>query len=189
MNAVLKLHDAAALRIERAGRPVLTTLARFTFAATLLFYFWASASTKLGDGVAGIFQPALGAYAQIFPRALEMAGYDPGQLAFWMHLTVLAGTWAELLLPALLVLGLATRLSALGMIGFVLVQTATDLFGHGALGDPATLGGWFDRMPDAQILDQRLVWITILMVPAMFGGGPLSLDALLRRRLQQPVPA
>jgi len=183
MNRLIQLHDSIfALLQARLAGPLLTTLARFTFAATLLFYFWGSATTKVGDGAAGVFMPSIGAYAQIFPRMLEMTGYDPGQLAYWQHLIVLAGTWAEFLLPALLVLGLATRLSALGMIGFVLLQTATDLVGHGALGDPATLGAWFDRMPDAQILDQRLVWVTLLAIPALLGGGPLSFDALLRRR-------
>jgi len=171
---------------KAASIPVLTTAARFTFAATLLVYFWTSALTKLGDGVTGLFRPSTGAYAQIFPRAFDMAGYDTSQLAAWQHLIVLAGTWAEFLFPALLVLGLATRPAAWAMIGFVTVQTLTDLFGHGVWNDPLTLGAWFDRMPDAQILDLRLVWITLLLIPAMLGGGPLSLDALLRRRAPTP---
>lgn len=119
---------------------------------------------------------------------MERAGFDAGQLATWQHLTVLAGTWAELLLPALVLIGLATRLAALGMIGFVIVQTATDLVGHGALGDPAAFGAWCDRPPDAPILDQRLLWIALLSVPAVLGAGPLSVDGWLRRQAR-PVQA
>ncbi|MEX5727222.1 putative oxidoreductase [Rhodovulum iodosum] len=163
---------------------VLPTLARFTFAATLLVYFWASAHTKLGDGLGGLIMPSLGAYAQIFPRAMEAANYDVSQLGAWHRAVVVAGTAAEFVLPLLLVLGLATRLAALGMIGFVVVQTLTDLIGHGALTQPETLGAWFDRMPTAPILDQRLIWITLLSVPLLLGGGPLSLDRVIARRAQ-----
>lgn len=183
MNQIVSLYIQGAERIEaRVAQPVLTSLARITFATTLLIYFWGSALTKLGDGPLGWLRSDLGAYVQIFPRAMEASGFDPDALAAWQQAVVLAGTWAELLLPLLLLLGLATRLAALGMIGFVLVQTATDLVGHGALADPATLGAWFDRMPDAAILDQRLIWITVLAIPALLGGGPVSVDAWLRRR-------
>ncbi|WP_341540297.1 DoxX family protein [Rhodovulum euryhalinum] len=140
--------------------------------------------TKIGDGPLGLFSPALGAYAQIFPRAMAAAGFDASQLAPWQHGIVMAGTWTELLLPALVVVGLVTRLAALGMIGFVIVQTATDLVGHGALADPAALGAWFDRSPDAPILDQRLIWIALLSIPAVLGGGPMSVDGWLKRRAQ-----
>jgi putative oxidoreductase len=42
------------------------------------------------------------------------------------------------------------------MIGFIIVQSLTDIFGHGA--DAATIGGWFDRASDALILDH---WLSI----------------------------
>ncbi|MZR14155.1 DoxX family membrane protein [Maritimibacter sp. DP07] len=166
-------------RLDAAGPPVLGTLARLTFSLTLAGYFWASALTKLeGAGL------SLNAYAQIFPRAMEAAGYDVTQLTLFHTVIVAAGTLAEFILPALLVLGLATRLAALGMIGFIIVQTLTDLIGHGALSQPATLGGWFDRVPDSAILDQRLLWVTMLLVPVFTGPGPLSLDRLIARRAQ-----
>jgi putative oxidoreductase len=38
----------------------LSLIARFLFAAILMTYFWVSGLTKLGDGVFGLFQPALG---------------------------------------------------------------------------------------------------------------------------------
>ena len=183
MKALVRLSDRLGQRAEAAlGPAVLPSLARFTFAATLLIYYWKSGLTKLDGGLTGLVSLSLGAYAQIFPRAMAAAGYDASQLAGWQHAVVIAGTWAEFLLPALLLIGLFTRLAAVGMIGFVLVQTATDLVGHGALSDPAALGAWFDRAPDAPILDHRLLWVTVLAIPALMGGGPLSVDALLRRR-------
>jgi len=77
------------------------------------------------------------------------------------------------------------------MIGFVAVQSLTDLYGHGGIAHAETLGAWFDRVPDAAILDQRLFWVILLLVPVMKGAGPLSLDRVLRnapsaRRAFQP---
>lgn len=181
MHALLTLHNAIFDRIESAGDRLLPVLARFAFAATLLVYYWTSAVTKLGDGPLGLLRPSVGAYAQIFPRQLEAAGYDASQLSVLHWAVTVAGTWAEFLLPALIVLGLATRLAALGMIGFVLLQSLTDIYGHG-LTDPGTIGGWFDRMPDGAILDQRLLWLSLLVLLVVKGAGALSLDAALRRR-------
>ena len=113
---------------------------------------------------------------------MEAAGYDVSQLGFFHWAVVLAGTWAEFLLPLLIVLGLFTRLAALGMIGFVVMQSLTDLYGHGAISEPATLGAWFDKAPDAVILDQRALWVFLLLVLVVKGAGALSLDALLSRR-------
>ena len=168
--------------------PLLPLLARFLFAAVLLIYFWRSALTKIGDGAFGIFQPSAGAYGQIFPRAFEAAGYDPSQMSFFQTLVVLAGTWAEFLLPALVLLGLLTRLASLGMIGFIVVQSLTDLYGHGGIQYAETLGGWFDSNPGGVVLDQRALWVFLLMVPALMGGGVLSLDRLVFRE-SRPLPA
>jgi putative oxidoreductase len=169
-------------RIDRTGDAALPLVARFTFAAVLAGYFWASALTKIGDGIFGIFQPSLGAYAQIFPQAMEAVSYDVSQLGLWHWAVVTAGTLTEFVLPALLILGLATRLAALGMIGFVVVQSLTDIVGHGA--DASTIGAWFDRMPDSLILDQRLLWMVLFVTLVLKGAGPLSLDRLLARRLE-----
>jgi putative oxidoreductase len=168
---------------------LLPLLARFLFAAILLPYFWVSGLTKLGDGVLGIFQPSVGAYAQIFPRAMEAVTYDVSQLSIWHTLVVLAGTWAEFALPVLILLGLFTRAAALGMIGFVAVQSLTDLFGHGGLEHAATLGAWFDKMPDGVILDQRALWVFLLLVLAIKGAGALSLDSVLFRNAPWARPA
>lgn len=180
MTALLSAYDRLVAGLDRAAPVLLPSLARFVFAATLLVYFWTSALTKLGDGLLGIVQPSLGAYAQIFPKAMEAAGFDPGQLGLFHWAVVVAGTLAEFILPLLIVVGLFTRLAALGMIGFVTVQSLTDLYGHGGITHEGTLGAWFDGAPDALILDQRVFWVFVLTYLVLRGAGPLSLDRVLR---------
>ena len=138
---------------------LLPLLARFTFGAVLALYFWASALTKLGDGFFGF----------LFPSALGL----------WHWAVVTAGTWAEFILPLTILIGLFTRLSAPGMIGFIVVQSLTDLYGHGLAGDAKFIGGWFDRIPDAMLMDQRLLWVFPLLVLFIKGAGALSVDRAL----------
>ena len=89
------------------------------------------------------------------------------------------------LLPTLIVLGLFTRIAALGMIGFTIVQSFVDIAYHGV--DMTTVGAWFDRFSDAAILDQRALWIFLLLYLVAHGPGRCSLDALLAaRRDRQP---
>jgi putative oxidoreductase len=160
----------------------MTTLARFLFAAVLLVYYWNSASLKLGDGVLGFLHPSDGAYIQIFPRVFEAAGYDVSKLGLYHWAFVTAGMWAEFLLPFLILVGLFTRAAALGMIGFVTLQSLTDLYGHGGIADPKVLGGWFDGAPGGMVLDQRAFWVFVLAYLVLRGGGPLALDRLIGRR-------
>lgn len=171
MTLIRTVHERAALVLDRSADWLLPSLARLVFAAVLLGYFWASAMTKLD----GPITPSMGAYAQIFPKAFEAVGYDVGQMGLWQRLIVLAGAWAEFVLPALILLGLLTRLAALGMMGFVLVQSLTDIHGHGAAS-----GAWFDRASDALILDQRAFWMLLLAVLVLKGAGPISADRFLR---------
>lgn len=168
---ILTLHSRAAARLSAGAPEILPLAARAVFAGVLLTFFWRSGLTKLGDG---LFSPSDGAYVQIFPRAMEAAGYDTGQLGAFHTAVVLAGTWAEFALPFLLVAGLFTRLAALGMAGFVVMMSLTDIFGHGVGG--ADLGAWFDATPYALILDQRALWLLLLAVPALLGPGRFSLD-------------
>ena len=173
MTGHATLYNRTTTAVDRFGDSLLPLLARACFAAVLLMYFWTSGLTKLD----GVFTPSLGGYAQIFPRAMEAAGYDISQMGPLRWLIVLAGSWAELVLPALIVLGLATRLAAFGMIGFVVVQSLTDIIGHAA--GPATIGAWFDAASDALILDQRALWVFVLLTLVLKGAGPLSLDRVL----------
>lgn len=183
MHALVTIHNAVFGLVEKAGTWVLPLAARFVFAATLLLYYWNSGLTKLGDGILGLFSPSIGAYSQIFPKQLEAAGYDVSQFGIFHQLVVLAGTYAEFILPLLILLGLFTRLAALGMIGFIIVQSLTDVIGHNAT-DAKTLGALFDRFPDSIILDQRLFWVFVLAVLVIKGAGALSLDQIIKRRLE-----
>ena len=69
-------------------------------------------------------------------------------------------TWSEHLFPILLVLGLLTRLSALGLLGMTLV-IQTFVY-------PAA---WATH----------LTWAGLLLYLVRYGAGPVSLDRLLRR--------
>ena len=172
---MLALYNRLTARLNDHGDIVLPTLARSIFSGVLLAYFWKSGLTKLGDGFFGFLMPSSGAYAQIFPKAFEATGYDTSQLGVFHWAVVTGGTLAEFVLPALIVLGLLTRLSALGMVGFIAVQSLTDVFGHGA-----ELGSWFERMSGELIADQRSFWILGLLILVFKRAGPLSLDRFFK---------
>ncbi len=167
--------------LNRAGDQILPLLARFVVAAVLLLYYWNSGLTKIGDGIFGVFSPSVGGYAQIFPKAMEAVGFDISQMNIFHWAVVVAGTIAEFVLPLLIVIGLLTRLAAFGMIGFIFVQSLTDLYGHGGIEHAATVGAWFDRMSDAAILDQRAFWVLCLLILVFKGAGAISVDRGLFR--------
>lgn len=154
--------------------------ARFVFASVLLLYYLNSGWNKLGEGVFGFLNPSVGAYASILPQVMEEYGFDVDAIPFFpWHLIVYMGTWAEILLPILIVIGLFSRLAALGMIGFVTVQTFVDVNFHGLEGK--FVGSMFDRFQDAIVWDQRLMWVFVLLIIVVHGPGKLSLDYLLSR--------
>lgn len=178
MQMIFGLIDRIDGIIERAaGNWLLPTLARFSFAAVLLIYYWNSALTKLGVGVTGFLFPNDNTYYQMFPKLIEAANFDFSVLGPVHYVIALAGMWAEFILPLLIVVGLFSRLAALGMIGFVLVQSFVDVAGH-----RAKLGGWFNGGVPNEIMDERLMWIAVLAVVLVKGGGPFSLDAVLRQQ-------
>jgi len=177
MTKLLNLHDRIFAAISSlAGEWFLPTLARFAFAAILLKYFWGSAMTKLGTGLGGLFSLDPNGYVQIFPKKMEMLGYDPAGLNIIYKLIAVLGTWAEFILPALILIGLLTRFAAVGMIGFVIVQTWVDVTGHGA-----KIGSWFNNASGELIADQRLLWFMVFAILIVKGAGPLSVDRLLKR--------
>jgi len=182
MNMIYSPLETVSDKLNRAGDEILPILARLVFAGVLLMYFWNSGQTKLGEGIFGLLRPALGAYAQIFPKAMEAAGYDVSQLGVFHWAVVVAGTIAEFMLPLLILLGLLTRLAALGMTGFIVVQSLTDLYGHGGIAHEGTLGAWFDRMSDALILDQRAFWVLCLLILVFKGAGAISLDKAIFKK-------
>lgn len=155
-------------------------LARLVFAGVLLVYFLSSAMTKLGEEFPGILTVTDSAYFQILPPVIEQYGYDASQVPFFPYgLIVHLGTYSEILLPVLIVVGLFTRLAALGMIVFVSVQSYVDIAFHDV--DDETIGAWFDGLSDAAILDQRALWGYLLVTLVIYGPGRISLDHLLRR--------
>lgn len=155
--------------------------ARLVFAAVLFMYFFNSALTKFGEGPAGFLSIADNAYFQILPSVVERYGFDVSQVpTFPYKLIVMAGTYSEIILPILIVIGLFTRIAALGMIGFVLVQSYVDIAFHGV--DGKTIGTWFDRLSDSVIADQRALWVFLLVYLVVRGAGAISLDYLFYGR-------
>ena len=158
----------------------LSTAARFSFLAVIYFYYINSANTKVGEGFLGFFEVQFGAYIQILSEA-GMVAYDfeIANVPFLQKSIVYFGTYSEFILPTLIVIGLLTRLASLGMIGFIIVQSIVDITAHGA--DESTIGAWFDRDSASVILDQRTLWVFILMVLVLKGPGFLSLDKALAK--------
>jgi len=168
-------------RLGPAGASAMSFIARFLIASVLLRFFINSFLTKI-DG----FGLSAGAFMQILPKQMAAVGYDPSAISWPLHLVVFAGAIAEPVLPVLVVLGLATRPAAFGMIGFLIVMSLTDIYGLGV--DAATVGRMFDGDPYGIILDQRLLWGFLLLIPLWLGGGLVSLDALIWPRLRRILP-
>ena len=185
INLIRNLHDGVFNIITRITEGwFLGLFARFTFVAVLYGYYFNSALTKVNveeGGVLGFFQITDGAYFQMAMPAVEAAGFDPSAVAFLPHgLIVTLGTYAEFILPLLIVIGLFSRVAAAGMIGFIIVQSLTDVFVHN-IGAEST-GALFDRFPDSLIMDQRMLWIFVLVVIVLKGAGKVSVDHLLSKR-------
>ena len=182
IGLVERMHAAVFGGIERALDGWFVGLAgRLVFASVLGLYYYNSGVTKLGDGFFGFVMPSTGAFGQILPPMLDAAGYDISAIPYFpWHLIVIAGTWAEFLLPLMIILGLFTRIAALGMAIFIIVQSYVDIVFHGL--EEKFIGSMFDRFPDAIIYDQRLLWIFVLVVLVVKGAGKISLDHLLMRK-------
>lgn len=166
--------------LDRQRGTVLPLVARAVFALTLFAFFWKSAKTKLGEGILGFLSPSAGAYAQIFPAKFEAAGYDTAAMSIIDWAVVMAGTYGEFILPVLIVIGLATRLAALGMIVFIVVMSVVDVTGHGVV-----MGSLLDGNPMSLIPDQRLYWMIPLLILVFTGGGPVSADRFVMRYYRQ----
>lgn len=182
MSILIRAYDQTVDIIDQGLQDWLPgVLARFAFAAVLLMYFFNSAMTKISPGPLGFLDVTDNAYFQILPTVVERYGFDASQVPLFPYgVIVYAGTWGELILPGLIVVGLLTRIAALGMIVFISVQSYVDIVFHHA--DEQAIGAWFDRFPGAVILDQRALWIALLLYLVIYGPGTISLDRLLRRR-------
>jgi len=178
MRSLIQLHDKVFDCAKALLKPVMPILLRITFLATLFGYYLQSAGTKVWDrkgeeGIFDIFTLESGVYAQIFPKTFEAVGYDESQLGFIYDLIAYLGTAGEFILPILIVVGLFTQLAALGMVIFVIVQTYVDITGHGA-----EAGSLFDR--SYEMIDERAIWIVLLLAIIAKGAGALSLDRVFK---------
>jgi len=132
-----------ATRIERLIPDGLIALAaRFALAGI----FWQSGRTKV-DGGLTVTDSAI----ELFREEYRLPLISP-------ELGAHMAAYAEHLFPLLLVLGLATRLSALALLGMTAV---IQIFVY----------------PDAW--PTHLSWTALMLVLAARGAGPLSLDRLL----------
>ena len=182
INWITDIHHRFFSTLEKTtGGWLSGALARLVFACVLLVYFLNSAAIKTGEGLLGFFSIQDNAYFQIVPSVVEQYNYDASQVPFIPYgFIVTLGTYAEFILPVLIILGLFTRIAAAGMIGFTLVQSYVDIAFHGV--DEATIGAWFNNTSGDVIMDQRALWVFLLSYLVIHGAGKLSLDHLLGGR-------
>jgi putative oxidoreductase len=145
-------------RLGRIPHSFIAFIARFSIAAV----FWKSGQTKVEglaiDIVEGTFQ--LG-WPRLSPSAVDLFRDEYRVPLLSPELAAVLAALAEHALPVLLLVGLATRLSALGL----LVMTAViQLFVY----------------PDAY--PTHGVWATVLLILIARGPGVLSIDHLIARR-------
>lgn len=115
--------------------------------------FWRSGETKIAEGTH--FTISDGAYS-LFENDYSGVPFLPP------HVAAVMATTAEHLFPALLLIGLGTRVSALALLGMTLVIQ-------------------FFVYPDAWWPVHSL-WVALALVLIVRGGGLFSVDALLARR-------
>ncbi|WP_159588433.1 DoxX family protein [Chelativorans xinjiangense] len=146
-----KLVERANALVRAIAFPSLTQLA---LRLALAVPFWRSGVNKW-DGFLDLNEVAVLLFAQEFKLHLPGGPYGfpaPGVVAF------LAGS-AEILLPLLLVVGLATRLSALGLLVMTIVVQLT------------VPSGW----------PVHLTWAAMALAIMAWGPGKASADHLLAR--------
>jgi len=143
---------------ERIPYSVIAFLARFSIAAV----FWKSGQTKVQgfaiDLIGGTFQfgePKLAASTLFLFRNEYRVPLLPPDVAAYM------ATFAEHFFPVLILLGIATRFSALALIGMTLV---IQLFIY----------------PEAY--PTHATWLALLLLLVAKGPGRLSIDHLIARR-------
>jgi putative oxidoreductase len=117
--------------------------------------FWRSGQTKIAEG----------SWFRISDSAYTLFETEYSGVPLPSHLAAVMATTAEHLFPVLLVLGLFTRLSAIGLLGMTLV---IQIFVY----------------PDAWWTEHSL-WVAMQLSLVVRGAGFLSLDALLARKSGQ----
>ena len=159
---------------------ILCLFNRATFAGVLLPWFLIGGLSKLagtalsvGPAIGGL-PLALGAYFVYAPWQVGFMTEGLAAPGYMVQVYVGLMVFLELALPILIAIGWKTRVAAAmlalhQLTSMVLLQPAE---AFGALFDASP----FDMMPD-----QLLLWASLVVPLALFGAGPLSMDALLRR--------
>jgi len=121
--------------------------------------FFRSGLTKLGSWDSQM--PFLSSGARYLFKNEYSVPFIPWELAAYL------GTAAELILPVFLVLGLATRLSALALFLFNIIAVVS----YPVLWE----GGYYDHK----------LWGVLLLVIVIYGQGKVSLDRIICRQYPQ----
>lgn len=141
------------------NRAVELVSARWVESVMLLFVrislagiFWRSGRTKVVEG----------SWLTVSDTTKYLFQDDYKNVPLPPELAAHLSTYAEHLLPILLVIGLFTRLSALGLIGMTMV---IQIF----------------VFPEAW-WSVHMIWIALALTLIVRGGGQISLDAILTRK-------
>jgi putative oxidoreductase len=149
--AALKGYDAIVARLSgRAADALMLLFVRIVLAGI----FWRSGQTKLDAGG-----------WRISDLTYELFRTEYAGVPLPSNFAAVAATIGEHLFPALLLIGLFTRLSALALLGMTLVIQ-------------------FFVYPEAWWPVHSL-WVALALVLIARGGGPLAVDAPLARRVRQ----
>lgn len=142
---------------ERLSGAVPEGIALLFIRVALAGIFWRSARTKVEEGSLLTIRDTT--FYQFSDAPFNQVPLINGDLGAYVT------TYTEHLLPALLLLGLATRLGALGALGMTLVIQAF-VFPEAAV--------WWQT---------HILWAAMALVLIVRGGGLFSLDRLIGHRL------
>lgn len=153
---------------------------RVVFAAVLLPWFLIGGLSKIGGlslsigPTIGDLPLSLGAYYAWLPGMLDTSVAGVPDFSLVQQVFVGLMVIMEVLLPVLIVTGWRTRgaavLLVLHQIAFVILNQPV-----------AEMGAAFDASPFDMMPDQLLLWAMLLAPLALFGAGPVSVDAALGR--------
>ena len=156
LQPVVTLADRASRMVQAAASP---SLAQLVMRVALAVPFWRSGILKW-DGFLQLSDTAVTLFTDEFMLHLPGGPYHfpmPAVMAFF------SGS-AEVILPVLLVLGLATRFAALGLLAMTAVVELT--------------------VPDGWPV--HLTWAAMALGIMAWGPGRISIDEMARRLLRLP---
>lgn len=145
--------------IANLVRPIIRLLECLAPVADLGIRLWV-ATVFWKSGLAKIASPDL--TVMLFENEYSVPLLSPQTAAF-------LGTWAELILPIMLALGLGGRFAAVGLFVFNIVAVIS----YPTLNVPGQL--------------QHLMWGLMLLLPVCRGPGLISIDHLFRRKYLDPL--